>query len=142
MHWSLWDLILCVCLVVVNQHKGSTRASSLVELHHSAGTLALTLDHIIAVNGIFAPAKDATPGSTLTLAGGGSAVVERVTTASGAVINPVTDSGTILATGLTGEPVVAATHPEWSAAFMMANKGPLPLFYTLSAVFPATTQAC
>ena len=61
----------------------------------------------------------------------------------GAVINPVTAGGTILALG-SGAPVLASTHPEWSASFMLASPAPLPypLFNLLSAVLPATTQVC
>jgi len=127
--------------VVVNQHKGNMRSSQLIELQHSSGVLTLTPDHILIVDGKFAPARDATPGSSLRLAGGNPAIVNRVTNLYGTIINPVTASGTILAAGLTGEPVVAATHPEWSAAFTMETKAPFPLFYTLSAVFPVKTQA-
>ena len=122
--------------VVVNQHKANVRASPLLELHPSAGVLALTPDHVLLVDGAFVPARDAKPGSALTLADGTTAVVERVAAAHGAVINPVTAGGTVLAGG-----VVAATHPEWSWAFMSASKSPLPLFYAASAAFPATTQA-
>ena len=127
--------------IVVNQHKGNTRASSFIELHHSAGILTLTLDHVLVIDGSFAPSRDAMPGSTLTLAGGTLASVMHVANTFGTITNPVTASGTILAAGLTGEPVVAATHPEWSAAFMMSQKAPLPLFYALSTTFPATAQA-
>ena len=127
--------------IVVNQHKGNTRTSSFIELHHSAGILTLTPDHVLVIDGSFAPSRDAMPGSTLTLAGGTLATVKHLANTFGAITNPVTASGTILAAGLTGEPVVAATHPEWSAAFMMSRQAPLPLFYALSATFPATTQA-
>ena len=37
--------------------------------------------------------------------------------------------------------MVASTHPEWSAAFMMSSKAPFPAFDALSAAFPETTQA-
>ena len=73
---------------------------------------------MLRIDGAFAPARDATPGSTLTLAGGKVATVQYVTTAHGAIINAVTTSGSILA-AVTGEPVIAATHPEWSAGFML-----------------------
>ena len=122
--------------VVVNQHKANPLASALLEVHHSAGVLSLTPDHVLLVDGAFAPARDAKPGSALALADGTAAVVERVATAHGAVVNPVTASGTIVADG-----VVAATHPEWSAGFMLASGVPLPLFYAAAAAFPATTQA-
>jgi len=123
--------------VVVNQHKANPLASALLEVHHSAGVLSLTPDHVLVVDGAFVPARDAKPGSALTLADGSKAAVERVAAAHGAVVNPVTSSGTIVADG-----VVAATHPEWSAGFMMASETtPLPLFYAAAAAFPATTQA-
>lgn len=127
---------LSLSRVVVNQHKANPLASALLEVHHSAGVLSLTPDHFLLIDGAFAPARDAKPGSALTLADGADAVVERVATAHGTVINPVTSSGTIVADG-----VVAATHPEWSAGFMLASEVPLPLFYAAAAAFPATTQA-
>jgi len=122
--------------VVINQHKANARASALLELYHSAGILALTPDHVLLVDGAFAPARDAKPGSSLTLADGKETVVERVAAAHGGIINPITTSGTIVAGG-----VVAATHPEWSAAFMMAGKNPFPLLFAASGAFPETTQA-
>jgi len=120
--------------VIVNQHKANPLASALLELHHSAGVLALTPDHVLLVNGAFGPARDATPGSTLKLADGTKVVVARVTKAHGTVINPLTTSGTIVAGG-----VVASSHPEWT--FAWAGKAPFPLFYGLAAAFPTTSQA-
>jgi hypothetical protein len=127
--------------VIVNQHRAHTRMSSFVELHHSAGTLTLTPDHVLLVNGAFAAARDAKPGSTLTLAGNKGAVVQRVTLTHGAVINPVTASGTVMAADGAGEPVIAATHPEWSAPFMMSSKARYSLFYCLATAFPTIVQA-
>lgn len=120
--------------VIVNQHKANTVASALLEVHHSAGVLSLTPDHVLLVDGAFVPARNAKPGSALTLANGEAATVERVTTARGDIINPLTTSGTIVAGG-----VVASSHPEWT--FAWAGKAQFPLFYGLAAAFPATTQA-
>lgn len=124
--------VLSLDRVVVNQHKANVQASALIELHHSAGVLALTPDHVLLVEGVFAPARDAKPGSSLTLADGKAAVVERVAATHGDVINPVTAGGTIVADG-----VVAAAHPEWSFPLMKA----FPLFFAASGAFPETTQA-
>ena len=117
--------------VIVNQHKANPLASLLLEVHHAEGMLSLTPYHVLLVDGAFVPAREAKPGSTLTLTDGKAAVVERVTETHGAVINPVTTSGTVVADG-----VVATTHPEWTWPFR-----PLPLFYAASATFPATAQA-
>lgn len=121
--------------VVFNQHKANARSSVLLELHYSTGVLALTPDHILLVDSTFAPARDAEPGAALALANGQPAQVERVVAAYGRIINPVTVSGTIVAGG-----VIAATHPEFSAALMMTSKTPFPLMYSLAAAFPETTQ--
>jgi hypothetical protein len=125
--------VLSLERVIVNQHKANPLASALLELRHSAGVLALTPDHVLLVDGAFGPARDATPGSTLKLADGTKIVVERVTKGHGAVINPLTASGTIVAGG-----VIASSHPEWT--FAWAGKVPFPLFYGLAAAFPTTTQ--
>ena len=62
------------------------------------------------------------------------------------VINPVTVSGTIVAAGATGRPVVSSTYPEWIAQYMLEqNNGyyPLPVSMSnmLAYLFPATAQA-
>jgi hypothetical protein len=60
----------------------------------------------------------------------------------GRIINPVTARGTIVAADR-GAPVVASTHPEWAAEFMLANPAPMPypLFHLASYVLPEKTQA-
>merc|ERR1719253_334881 len=45
--------------VIVNQHKANTVASALLEVHHSAGVLSLTPDHVLLVDGAFVPARNA-----------------------------------------------------------------------------------
>ena len=62
------------------------------------------------------------------------------------IINPVTVSGTIVAAGATGRPVVASAYPEWIAQYMLEqNNGyyPLPVSMAnlLAYLFPATAQA-
>jgi len=127
--------------VIVNQHRANPSASSLIEIRHEAGSVGLTPDHVLLVDGAFAPASTVTLGSTLSLADGSRSVVQRLAATHGSVINAVTASGTILVSGASGAPVVASTHPEWSAAFLMDGSAPLPLFYTLAAMFPQTAQA-
>ena len=62
------------------------------------------------------------------------------------IINPVTVSGTIVAAGATGRPVVSSAYPEWIAEYMLeSNNGyyPLPISMAnlLSYLFPVTAQA-
>jgi len=123
--------------VVVNQHTPQPAVSAhLLTLRHAAGYLALTPDHVLLVDGAFAPARTVTPGSTLS----GGEVVERVSHGFGAVINPITVDGKILAAGLEGQPVVAATANEWAADALLSPYARFSLAFSLSAAFPQTTQ--
>jgi len=122
--------------VVVNQHTPQPAVSAhLLTLRHAAGYLALTPDHMVLVDGAFAPARTVTPGSTLS-----GEVVERVSHGFGAVINPITADGKILAAGLAGQPVVAATANEWAANALLSPYARFSLAFSLSAAFPQTTQ--
>jgi len=126
--------------VVINQHKNSKSINKLILLEHANGSLMLTPDHVLLIDGVFSPAYTAMPGSMLSLAGGSLASVKRVAYSWGTIINPVTASGTILATAH-GEPIVALTHPEWSAGFMMKNPGYPLLFHIIAYEFPEITQS-
>merc|ERR1711972_883047 len=58
------------------------------------------------------------------------------------IINPVTTSGKILAS-TEGGPVLASTHPEWAAGWMLSMYMPLPLSFSNLAtiLFPETVQS-
>jgi len=121
--------------VIVNQHREATFKSALVEIEHANGKLALTPDHVLAVDGAFVPARNAARGSKL-----GASEVSRVVHTAGEVINPLTASGKILAQG----GVLASTYPEWIAEYMLSSAlVPLPLSLSnlASYLFPETTQA-
>lgn len=142
-HLVAGDLVLSssstASAVVVTQHRPPTSLSSgLLTLHHKKGSLSLTPDHVLQIDGIFMPARYAALGSILS----GGHVVTHVTTAFGDVINPVTLAGTILAAGPAGAPVLAATHPEWIAQwFLSASVPPLPLSFALARALPFNVQA-
>jgi hypothetical protein len=137
--------------VVVNQHRAVTLNAPLLMLEHRHGSLTMTPDHVLFLDGSWAAARDAKAGSRVSLGAGATAVVERIRTLPAApVINPVTVGGLILVAGTgTGAsadsdaPLVASTHPEWSAGFMLASPAPLPfpIFHALSYLAPASTQA-
>jgi len=121
--------------IVVNQHRAGDLKSSLVNIEHSNGELSLTPDHVLEVDGVFAAARTALPGTKL-----GGFEVSRVTPTSGEVINPLTVSGKILTQG----GVLASTYPEWIAEYMLSSSFyPLPvsLSNALSYIFPETAQA-
>mmetsp|Transcript_30933 Transcript_30933/g.102296 ORF Transcript_30933/g.102296 Transcript_30933/m.102296 type:complete len:166 (-) Transcript_30933:205-702(-) len=122
--------------VVVNQHAAVEKASSLINVEHTNGSLALTPDHCLFIDGKLGAARDLKTGSML-----GDAQVLRLSMSNGAVINPITVSGKILAVGR-GEPVVAASHPDWIAQYLLDSYVPLPfsLSNLISYLFPATTQ--
>ena len=65
-------------------------------------------------------ASEATVGSHLMTADGESAAVTRVVASVAEVINPVTATGTILASD-DGAPVLAASHPIWIAPLLVEN---------------------
>jgi hypothetical protein len=121
--------------IIVNQHREATFKSALVEIEHANGKLALTPDHVLALDGAFVPARNAAPGSKL-----GASEVSRVAYTAGEVINPLTASGKILTQG----GVLASTYPEWIADYMLSSVlVPLPLSLSnlISYLFPETTQA-
>ena len=131
------------------------------------GSIELTPDHVLSVNGRMVPARDVRIGSTLDAARGGgggggggdggggggggdssgSLRVERVVESAepGAVVNPQTTSGTILAAAAQGAPVVATTYGDWLAGPMLSPVGRLACRYgaasALSYFFPQATQA-
>jgi len=126
--------------VIVNQHAAVSAYAPMVEVVHEDGTLALTPDHVLLVDGAFKPAREVHVGSTLS----SSSVVTHVSRAAHKIISPVTTDGRILAAGPTGAPVLATVWPEWVAPLLLANPLPYPLPLSLSAaasyVFPATVQ--
>merc|ERR1719149_163795 len=95
---------------------------------------SLTPDHVLELDGEWAPAREAKAGSRLS----NGRTVERVTDARSGIINPLTASGTILANG-----VVASVYPEWISTHMLSSKlYPLPLSACnlLTYLFPAPAQ--
>jgi len=126
-----------VSRVIVNQHRAVEKMASLLNLEHTKGTLSLTPDHALFVDGKIAAAVEAVPGSKL-----GDASVVRTTSSTGAVINPITASGKILAAG-EGEAVLAASTPNWIAEYLLTSYVPLPvsLSNAISFAFPESTQA-
>ena len=120
--------------ILVNQHLEATFKSCLIEIEHMNGKLALTPDHVLAINGKFVAARNVAPGSKL-----GESEVSRVISTRGEVINPLTASGKILTQG----GVLASTYPEWIAEYMLSSAlVPLPLSLSnlISYLFPETTQ--
>jgi hypothetical protein len=108
--------------VVVNQHQLRDDQAELLLLHLSGGSkLAVTPDHALYVDGALVAASEAKVGSALsTAANGDAALVMRVEKQLGAVINPVTDAGTLLASDA-GPPVLAASHPIWIAPLLLSS---------------------
>jgi len=125
--------------VVVNQHaKAALSAHPMLKLQSSDGSLTLTPDHVLFVDGKFVPARLVTPGSHLS----SGATVEQVASMHDGIINPVTANSKILAVGPEGKPFLSSTHPEWIAQWMLTSYYPLPVSVSsvLSLIFPATVQ--
>merc|ERR1719454_1916881 len=123
--------------VVVNQHAGVKATSPMLTLHFEGGALALTPDHVLLVDGAHAPARLAGVGSILS----SGRKVAAITRGQQGIVNPITAAGTILAAGPEGEPVVAATAPEWSADVLLSGYPKYTLAFNLASVFPASVQA-
>ena len=96
--------------VIVNQHQLRDDQAELLLLHLSSGSkLAVTPDHALYVDGALVAASEAKVGTALsTAANGDAALVMRVEKQLGAVINPVTDAGTLLASDAEPPPTNAA----------------------------------
>jgi hypothetical protein len=128
-----------VTRVVLNQHVADDGpAPPVLTLHHARGTVTLTEDHVLAVGGAFASARDA-----LVAADGEPLAVERVEVGREGVINPITVSGTILAAGPAGVPVLASVYGDWIAYYFLATHVyplPLSLSSALAYFFPAHVQ--
>merc|ERR1719387_1811775 len=89
------DGLFSTSRVVINQHRVVSVKSALLEISHANGTLSLTPDHVLEVDGEMVPARDVKVGAML-----GHSKVSRVSVArSGEVINPITVSGKILTQG-------------------------------------------
>jgi len=123
--------------VVVNQHVGVKATSPMLTLHFEGGSLSLTPDHVLLLNGAYAPARLAAVGSVLS----SGRKVAAVTRKQQGIVNPITAAGTILAAGQQGEPVVAATAPEWSADILLSGYPKHTLAFNLAFLFPASVQA-
>ena len=87
----------------------------------------VTPSHVIMVDGAFLPAREAKVGAALS-----AGVITKVTETAGSVINPVTASGTILAAGPTGAPVLASVYGEWIADYFL-GVATYPLPYSLGS---------
>ena len=126
--------------VLVNQHRTVKVYSSMVTLEHESGSLTLTPDHVVYADGAFKPAGAVGVGALLEPA---SKVTKVSQTAQG-IINPLTTSGTILAAGPTGAPVVSSALSEWIADLILGSNFS-PLSYSLSSIaayfFPHQVQA-
>jgi len=126
--------------VLVTQHRVAVVTSPVMQLHHPNGTLALTPDHVLLVDGVYQAARSVTSGSVLSP----SSAVQHIVYVQDAVVNPITLSSTILAAGPDGSPVLSSTHPEWIASTLLTTKVyPLPVSLAsfVSFAFPSTTQA-
>ena len=131
-----------IARVVLTQHRLHGVGAPMLTIWHSNGSLTLTPDHVLLINGVFVPAREAKAGAAL---GAHGVAVHHVLESSARIVNPITTTGRILAADpMSTAPVLAATHPEWIAFHMLAlgstGSFALTLFGWLSYVLPATAQ--
>jgi len=119
-----------IARVIVNQHKAAHLSSPLLKVEHARGSITLTPDHVLHVDGLFVAAREVLVGSKL-----GTSNVSCITPITGGVINPLTTSGKIMADG-----VLACTYPDWIASYML-GRSTTSASSLISFLFPATTQA-
>jgi len=141
---------LVITQVLVNLHAATPVTAEVLTLHTVGGSaISLTPTHAIEIDGVLRPASDARQGSTLTDAHGKSVRVAHITSrAPVGVVNPLTASGTLLASDA-GAPVLASTHAIWATdpALMLARAAaavgprPLALSASLAQRWPDATQA-
>ena len=126
--------------VIVNQHAAVTKYSNMLTLEHETGSLTLTPDHVVYADGVFQPAGNVGVGALLEPA----SKVTKISKAAHGIINPLTTSGTILAAGPTGAPVVSSALSEWIADLVLESTV-YPLPYSLASaasfLFPHSVQA-
>lgn len=155
---------LSVSRVLFNQHRFDNTTSGLLRIHHERGWIDVTQDHLLLIDGRMQAASEATRGATLTspsvVDGTETAKavhVTRVSSASGHVINPMTDGGLILAAGPDGMPIVASVYGGWYATHLaqeldnLSREGrtcssaalelPLRLCCLFCTLFPSSAQA-
>ena len=126
--------------VIVNQLASVNLVSTVLVIEHEKGVLALTPDHVLLADGAFRSAAEVMEGSVLEP----MSKVRKITQATHRVVNPLTTSGTILAAGPTGAPVVASVLPEWSASFLRSSSMypfPFSAAAVVSYLFPESVQA-
>jgi hypothetical protein len=126
--------------VIVNQHAEVEVYSNMVTLEHESGILSLTPDHVVYADGAFKPAGQVGVGALLEPA----SKVTKISKSAQGIINPLTTSGTILAAGPTGAPVISSALPEWIADLVLGSTFyPLPYSLTSAAsyLFPNDVQA-
>ena len=126
--------------VVVNQHREASAAGSaaLLTIVHAMGSLTLTPNHMMWLDGSYAPARAAAVGSALSNGLAVTAITEHV----GGIINPIVAGGTILASDKAwGFPVLAATADEWSADVLLSKYPKYSPSCALAAGFPEVAQA-
>lgn len=129
--------------VVVNQHAASPLSSRLLHLNHEHGTLSLTGDHVLHLNGVFAPAREAKEGDLLVDAKLSPTKIKSISASYGLIANPITANGKILAASAEADssPVIAATANEWLADVLLSAYPQYTLSFVLAAAFPLTVQA-
>ncbi len=127
--------------VIVNQHRSIEQTARLVTIHLAGGGhISLTADHVLSLDGAWLPARNARAGAALVGAHGEAVRIARVSSAIGAIVNPVVTSGFILAAAADGPAVLAATASEWSFDLMTSGYAPLSFSALITYVWPRAAQ--
>ena len=134
------DLVLDADLatrVLVTQHRRVLHAARVIRLHFDDGSwLVVTPDHALLLDDAVVSAQKARVGSVATH----GAVLVATSIDYATVVNPLTDSGTILAyANATSPPVRVPVYPMWIAEQMLA-RGTSSIFRSLARAFPTTVQ--
>jgi len=107
---AVGDLVLGrdgATIIVAVQHQAVETLAKMLTFHTADGAISMTPDHAVYVDGILIAAADAQVGTVLST----GAKITRIIKGEGAIINPVTRSGTVVANGF-----LAASNPYWIAS--------------------------
>ncbi|KAG1659395.1 hypothetical protein FOA52_004397 [Chlamydomonas sp. UWO 241] len=131
--------------VVRNLHVHDTRTYAMLVLHHAHGSLTITADHAVFVDGEFMAASSARIGGKMAARGEHAhglpeeVTITAITHTTGRIINPITSSGTILA-GPAGGAVRVGSVPYFAgnaAVRFVALPGPWKM---VAALMPDAFQ--
>mmetsp|Transcript_36886 Transcript_36886/g.73573 ORF Transcript_36886/g.73573 Transcript_36886/m.73573 type:complete len:604 (-) Transcript_36886:481-2292(-) len=129
--------------VLVNMHMHDQRKAQMVHLHHSNGTVSMTLDHMLWLCGRGLVAAGEVRMWDLIMGNGHCYAIHAIEYSNEDIINPITLSGFILATDKGGQPVLSSVISRGSMKYLLASNYRFfqgTFIGALSLLLPQTAQ--